>query len=224
MKRILFVLLFGLMLTSNVWAGDDFQYWSRYSLKVVDTDKIDWTIFTEARMYNDTNDLGLYYVSQKLSYAAWEHLSLGANYTYLNYRSQNSSGELADDRYQHRLEFEANPKFDLSDKLSLTNRNRVEFRWIENKGSYNTRVRHRWTLAYKITDHKPLSNVYCESEFFYNIAENDYDENRTIPLGLTFNLNSKTSLKTFYMIQTKLGSNDNWHANQIFGTQLSLKF
>ncbi|MCA9399351.1 MAG: DUF2490 domain-containing protein [Candidatus Omnitrophica bacterium] len=224
MKRIIVLMMMScFLITPPAQAEDDFQYWSRYSLKMVDTEKVDWTIFAEARFYNDTDDLGLYYISQRVSYDLWKHLSLGTNYTYLNYRTQSRDGTLAEDKFQHRLELEANPKFKWGERITFKNRNRVEFRWIEDKGSYNTRLRHRWTLSYALKDKGPVKDVYAESEFIYNIAEHAYDENRTIPIGATFKVNDKMSLKTFYMIQNKLGATD-WYANQIFGTQISLQF
>ncbi len=209
-------------LTPAIQAEDDFQYWSQYSLKMIDTEKIDWSIYTEGRFYNDAKDVGLYLVSQKIKYDFFKHLSLGTNYTYLQFKTNNTVASRSEFKYQHRAELEINPHWSFGDVLKFDSRNRVEFRWIEDKGSYNTRSRHRLNFTFPIKNKRFLKGIYANSEFFYNIAENQYDENRSVPIGLNFKLNDKSSLKTFYMIQAKKGTN--WSSNQILGTLLSLKF
>ncbi len=198
-------------------AEDDFRYWSQYSFKLLDTQKVDVSVFTEGRFYDDASEDGLHLVQPKVSYDFWPNLTLGTNYCYIGYKS---GGEY---RYQHRAELEINPHFKLGSRLKFYNRNRIEFRWIEGRGSHNTRSRHRLGLTWPIKEHRWVKDIYCNSEFFYNWAENDYDENRTIPIGLTLKVTDKVSLKTYYMVQSQSRNND-WHSNQILGTLLVVKF
>ncbi len=222
-QRIILLTL-GLLLLSSLGHGsDDFQYWSQYSFKLIDTKHIDGTLFSEARLYNDTHDTGLYYVSARVTYDYINHLQLGTNYTYMNYKSQPQSGDLGAWRFQHRAELEVNPYFFIGDWLKVKNRNRIEFRWIEGRGSYNTRLRHRWTLTHPLKDKGRFKSIYLSSEFIYNVAEHTYDENRTVPFGAAVKLNDQLTVKSYYMIQSKKGGNG-WFSNQIIGTLLSYKF
>lgn len=225
MKLKVMIILIGVVLffSSHSFGSDDVQYWSQYNLKLVDGEHVDVKFYGEGRIYNDVEDLGLYLGSLRVTYDYIDHLQFGTNYTYINYKSRSSNDILGDWRFQHRAEVEVNPYFNIGDHLKVSIRNRMEFRWIENRGSYNTRFRHRWTFAYPLKDMGILKKVYANTEFMYNLAEHTYDENRTVPLGLTFRINDKTSLNTFYMIQTKKGSDD-WAASHILGTMFSYKF
>ncbi len=223
LKLFFLSLAVSLLLAAPVQAEDDFQYWSWYLVKVIDTEKIDLSMYADARFYNDLKDEGLYLISPKIQYNFFDNVSFSTNYTYLNYRSTNALSGDAEFKYQHRAELEVNPHFKINDYISFHNRNRLEFRWIEDKGSYNTRSRHRFAFSFPLKDSKFLKKIYTNSEIFYNYAEHTYDENRTVPIGLSFKLNDKTSLDTFYMIQFKKGSTD-WKSNEILGTMLKLKF
>lgn len=225
MKRVSAYLLYLLfvLFPGTATAGDDFQYWSQFNFKVVDTKYVDLNLFTEGRFVNDAQDNGLHLVSFKLSYQFFEHLDLGTNYTYLNVRTMNALSGDSEFKYQHRAELEVNPKWNFGDVAKFDNRNRVEFRWIEDNGSYNTRSRHRFRLTFPFKDNKWLKSVYVDSEFFYNFAEHTYDENRSVPLGLNLQLTDKVALQTYYMVQSRRGSQD-WRSNQILGTLLSFKF
>ena len=216
------MIVFTLFISSQAAARDDFQYWSQYSFKLYDGKKFDWITFGEFRVKEDAHKVGLYYISERLVFDLWEHLSLGFNYTYLNTR-KTSSGINDDYKFQHRLEGEVNPHWDLTDWLKLHIRNRAEFRWIEDNGSYNTRLRQRWTFTVPVKSAGFLKSLYFGNEFIYNIAEHEYNENRTVPLGAQFTINDKTSFSLFYMIQSQKGTND-WSSNQILGTLVSVKF
>ncbi|MBZ0165782.1 MAG: DUF2490 domain-containing protein [Candidatus Omnitrophica bacterium] len=225
MKRAPVYLLYLLfvLFPGTATANDDFQYWSQYNFKVVDTEHVDFSLFTEGRFINNAEDNGLHLVQFKLSYHFFDHLDLGTNYTYLNVRTTNALSGDSEFKYQHRAELEINPKWNLGDVATFYNRNRVEFRWIEDKGSYNTRTRHRFRLTFPFKQNKWLKSVFVDSEFFYNWAENDYDENRTVPVGLNFKLTDNLSLQAYYMVQSRRGSQD-WRSNEILGTLLSYKF
>lgn len=222
-KHILLAAIF-LFLTSPLKAEDDFQYWSLYTAKIVDTEKIDFNIHGQARFFNDVKDFGLYFISPQLKLDFFENVSLQANYTYLQVKS-NTGGNLGDDfKYHHRLELEANPRaWAVGKWLKISNRNRVEFRWIEDNGSDNTRFRHRLMFTFPLKKWAWLKDFYFNSEFFYNHSDGRFDENRTVPAGLTFKLNDKVDLGLFYMIQFQ-ESRDNWKSNEILGTHLVMKF
>ena len=124
---------------------------------------------------------------------------------------------------QHRLELEANPYWSAADFLKVKNRNRLEFRWIENQGSDITRFRHRWELEFPLKEKAPLRAVFVNNEFFYDFNKGEYSENRAIPFGVKLALNNRISLQVFYMIQSRKGSAD-WSSNQVIGTHVFISF
>ena len=156
---ILFVLILFVFFCGVCDAEDDFQYWSQYSVKIVDGEKIDLITFADLRIQEDASKLGLYLLSQRLKMDFWKNLSLGLNYTYLSSRNTKPGAVKDDYNWQHRLELEANPSWNIKDWLKLSVRNRYEFRWIENRGSYNDRFRHRWIAPYARQDHRRQAPV-----------------------------------------------------------------
>lgn len=209
--------LFSLLPTTPAQARDDVRYWSEFLFKIAETEHVKFSLYTEGRFYDDISEDGLHLVSPKISYDVWKYVKLGTNYTFLQFKS---GGEY---RYQHRAEVEINPQFPIGAFAKFSNRNRVEFRWIEDRGSDNTRSRHRFRLSFPIKSIKQLSSIYIDSEFFYNWSDHRYDENRSVPMGLSFNLSKKVKLNLFYMIQARKSSTS-WSSNQILGTLAIFKF
>ena len=135
----------------------------------------------------------------------------------------NSVAQRDEFKYHHRLEFEANPHWTIADRLKVNMRNRLEQRWIEDKGSDNRRFRQRTNVELPLKDCLPVQAVYANSEFFYDFADHRYNENWTVPFGIKFRLTDQVSLSTFYMIQHRKGTED-WSSSQVLGTHLMVSF
>ncbi len=224
MKRLVLTAWLSLFLFCGIaFAEDDFQYWSWYTAKIADTEKIDFSIYADARFFNDTEDLGLYLFSPQVTYDFWKNLTLKTSYTNIQVKSNNPAASRSEWKFQHRVEIEANPHFQITDWLKFGMRNRMEFRWIEDNGSHNPRSRHRVGFTIPIKESSSLKAFYMNSEFFYDYAKHEFSENRSVPAGLSFRLDDKTDLAVFYMIQQKKGSDD-WSSNQILGTHLVFSF
>lgn len=223
-KRIIGLVVFIMLVNAPAaLARDDFQVWSQLMLKPYKGKKVDFVIFADARYLRDAEKLGLYFISPRLIYHYSKNLDLGINYTYLQSRKVNP--EAVDDSFngQDRLEFEVNPQWALADWVTLKMRNRVELRWIEDKGSDHTRYRQRWMFVFPFKNAGPLKSAYINSEFFYDLDRDDYVENRSVPVGLNFKITEKLGFSLFYMIQSQKGTKD-WSSNQILGTLLSVDF
>jgi len=211
------------VMTRTASAGDDYQYWQQFSLKPYKSEKVDFLIFSDSRFVSDAQALGLYFFSPRLTYHYSRNLDLGLNYTHIQSRRVNPSVTDESFNFQHRAEVEVNPQWQITDGMKLKMRNRVEFRWIEGRGSDNTRYRQRWTIDLPVKKAGFLKSVYVNSEFFYDAARRNINENRSVPLGLNFKLNDKTGVSVFWMIQSQKGRRD-WSSNQILGTLFSLSF
>ncbi len=212
-----------LVFVSPTWAKDDFQYRSLMTLKMVDTQKIDFVLFGQGRLIHDAKDVGFYSLSSQLKFDLWKNLSLGFNYTYLNVKVNNPVAGRSEFKFHHRVELEANPHWVIRDRLKVNMRNRYEFRWIEDGGSDNSRLRHRTNLEWPIKNRGPVQSIYANSEFFYDLHDHRYNENWTTPLGVKFRINDKTSLSFFYLLQSKRGADD-WSSVQTFGTHFYREF
>ncbi|MBI3317075.1 MAG: DUF2490 domain-containing protein [Candidatus Omnitrophica bacterium] len=209
--------------TGESRSEDDFQYWSRFQIKALDTNYLDFITFAELRMNEDASNLGFWQTAQKLAYDPWKHLSLGMNYTYLESESFQRRTRDTEFKHHHRFELEINPSWGWKDKLKLKNRNRFEFRWIEDQGSDHTRYRSLWELDLPLKKLGPLVSLYTNNEFFVDFNGEEINENRVTPLGATFKLYKKSTLKIFYMIQSRKGVSD-WFSNQVIGSHVSLTY
>jgi len=221
-KKIFFLgvsIFWGWLILGTAWARDDFQTRELYTLKFIDTQKLDFQTFLQFRRQNDARNVTFYHLSPQLKYDAWKNLGLGLNYSYINL-------EIGDEfRFHHRAELEANPHWDIGGDdpwLKIYMRNRYEFRWIEKQGSHNPRFRHRTNLEFPLKNTGPLQAVYTNSEFFYDINDHRYNENWVVPFGLKFKVHPKASWSLFYMIQHKLS--DTWTSSQIIGSHLFINF
>lgn len=191
--------LFSFLFYCVAWASDDFQYWSRVTLKTWEQGPWSLSTYGDLRLMKDASDPRLYLISERLGYRRLENLDLGLNYTYLESETTLASGQ-DKFKYQHRLELEVSPGWSVDDWLKVKNRNRMEFRWIEGQGSDNARFRQLWELSFPLKDKWPFKAFYVNDEYFFDFNRSQINENRLIPAGIEFKVNDKTSLKVFYMV------------------------
>lgn len=204
-------------------AEDDFQYWQRLQFKAIDTKYFDFTTYGELRFAEDASDFHFWQTSQKFQFDPIKHLSLGINYTHLQEEVLDSRTRKDEFKYHNRLELEINPYFNITDYVKVKNRNRMEFRWIEDRGSDNARFRHLWQVEVPIKGVLILQSVYTNDELFYDFNREQFTQNRWIPGGITLGIYKKNVLRIFYMVQSVKGRPD-WSSNQILGTHVELAF
>ncbi len=216
--RILIIGLMTFLATTYSYATDDSQYWSLMTIKHLETPAITWSTHGQVRFIDDISHDGLYLISEQLKYKALDWANLEIHYTYMDVW-QSKSNEFT---YQHRLELELNPHKKLSQTIELQNRNRFEFRWIEDKGSDNTRFRQRWGLNFLIPNGKLVKAYFVNNEYFYDFNKALINENRFIPIGIQLPPMGNSKMSLFYMIQSK--RNDDWSQAHVLGTHISIAF
>lgn len=187
-------------------AGDDFQYWQWLTVKKIDTKHVDLLTHGQYRWVDDATRTGLYLISERLVWDSFQNIKFQINYTRLQSKSPKKRYT-----FQNRYELEANPEL-RAGKWKWMNRNRVEFRHIENKGSDNTRSRHRLQVG--------RGPIFSNAEFFYDYRADQYNENRIIPLGWTGNIRKVIRIELFYMFQSVRSAD--WKTNQVLGTHITL--
>lgn len=210
------------LMTHCAWAKDDFQSWNRVQLKVIDTKYIDYVTYGEMRFTEDAGNTGLWLTSQKVKYDFFKYLGLGTNYTYLETETSNAKKTKNEFKYQHRFEIEVIPRWSWKDRIKLSNRNRLEFRWIEGRGSDNTRYRAMGEIEVPVRKIPIVKSVYMNDELFIDFPRQTINESRIVPVGLTLGVHKGVDLKVFYMIQCQKGNT--WSSNQILGTQINMDF
>lgn len=220
--RFIFLMLAFLAYPPPLKAADDFQYRQLLTVKLVDTKKVDFQIFSHMRMQNNAKDINFFFVSPQLEIDLWKNLSVGLNYTYANLKSFNPAAGRGEFKIHHRCELEVNPHWEIGDWLWIQTQNRYEFRWIEDQGSDNPRIRQKTQLEFPIKNLPPVKSVYVNTESFYDVNDHRYNENWTVPLGIKFRVSKKASVSAFYMIQSRLS--DTWTSAQIFGTSVYVSF
>ncbi len=222
-----FAVILGVCILAGAGAGlaaDDFQYWSRAQVKVIDTPYVDYIHYWEMRFDHDASNTGFWQGSQALAFDFFKHLGLGVNYTYLEAETDNALKTANEFKHQHRLELEASPRGSWKDRVYFRNRNRMEFRWIEGKGSDNGRLRHLAEAEVPVHFKKApfVQSFFSNDEIFIDFKRRTLNENRVIPLGVTLKLWRQNKLKIFYMIQSQQGGT--WSSNQILGTHILIDF
>ncbi|OGW72731.1 MAG: hypothetical protein A2Y02_03125 [Omnitrophica bacterium GWA2_52_12] len=205
-------------------AGDDFQYWSRAQVKVIDTPYVDYVNYWEMRFDHDASNTGFWQGSQALAFDFFKYLGLGLNYTYLETEADNARKTANEFKYQHRLELEANPRWSWRERINFKNRNRMEFRWVEGKGSDNGRLRHlaEAEVPVHLKRFPFLHSFFVNDEIFIDFKRRTISENRVIPAGVTVKLWKQSKLKVFYMIQSQQGAT--WSSNQVLGSHILIDF
>lgn len=207
----------------SVFSEDDVQYWSRLSIKAIDTNYFDYVTYGELRLTEDSSDFHFWQTSQKFQFDPIDHLSLAINYTHLQEEVSDSKTRKSEFKVHNRFELEVNPYAAIKDYVKIKSRNRIEFRWIEDRGSDNTRFRQMWQIEVPIKKVPFLQSIYINNELFYDFNREQFTQNRWIPGGVAIKIYEKSLIRIFYMIQSVKGRPD-WSSNQILGTHIELAF
>lgn len=125
---------------------------------------------------------------------------------------------------QFRPELELNPHFDLTPRLALDLRNRMEWRWNEAQSFTRHRLRNRLQLAWTLPRPLgPLTRIFANNEWIFDLHRRQWSENRHIPLGLTLQISPQADLDLFYMILST-HAKSSWDHESVIGTWLRVRF
>ncbi len=121
-----------------------------------------------------------------------------------------------------RFEFEVNPTFRLSDSLTLSFRDRFEWRW-RHGGDYSTRIRLRPQLDWTLRKEGLFRGLYANNEVFYDFTQDRVTENRLTPLGVLLRPNEHLDLRLFYLWRSTRGG-QGWRNYHGLGVQAALNY
>ncbi|MFM7742373.1 MAG: DUF2490 domain-containing protein [Verrucomicrobiota bacterium] len=121
-----------------------------------------------------------------------------------------------------RFEFEVNPTFRLSDSLTLTFRDRFEWRW-RHGADYSTRVRIRPQIDWTLHKEGLFRGFYANNEVFYDFTQDRFTENRLTPLGVLLRPSNHLDLRLYYLWRSTRGS-QGWRNYHGLGVQAALNY
>lgn len=219
-KHLVKVVLIWLTAAASLQGRDDVMMWNWLSLNLWQNDTHKVHAYFDNRIVDDVTEEKLWLGSLRYKFKAHSNLELGFGYTYLDVRNVEADNWT----HQNRLEFEVNPRFKLSESWTLSLRNRMEVRFIEDRSDSSSRFRHRTQLCRPL-EFGPVSDYSASVELFYLLDLNKINEVRTVPLGIGMKLTESTKLNLFYMIQSqRVGSTTSWSHGHALGTNLIYTF
>ncbi|PTT32489.1 DUF2490 domain-containing protein [Chryseobacterium sp. HMWF028] len=188
---------------------DNYNMWFQYLLSAKITDKSTLTALTQYRSFDLAYDTRLFLVNAYVDYEVVENIKPAAGAMFLILESYN-----ADDskkiRYEKRPFQQVTADYYIG-RTSISNRLRVEERFISNPDEFEVRIR------YLISVRIPF-NKKGEKEKLYGILKNEirmnvdklepFDSNRiTAGLGIKLGKNSALELAFINQLETKKTSN-----------------
>ena len=201
-----FCLLSGLLHSQS---KDNYNMWFQYLMSAKITDKSTLTALTQYRSFDLAYDTRLFLVNAYVDYEVAENIRPAAGAMFLILESYN-----ADDskkiRYEKRPFQQVTAEYFIG-RTSISNRLRVEERFLSNPDEFEVRIR------YLISVRIPF-NKKGEKEKLYGILKNEirmnvdklepFDSNRiTAGLGIKVGKNSAVELAFINQLETKKTSN-----------------
>ncbi|RXM40540.1 DUF2490 domain-containing protein [Chryseobacterium sp. CH21] len=201
-----FCLITGLLRSQS---KDNYNMWFQYLMSAKLTDKSTLTALTQYRSFDLAYDTRLFLVNAYVDYEVAENIRPAAGAMFLVLESYN-----ADDskkiRYEKRPFQQVTAEYFIG-RTSISNRLRVEERFISNPDEFEVRIR------YLISVRIPF-NKKGEKEKLYGILKNEirmnvdklepFDSNRiTAGLGIKLGKNSALELAFINQLETKKTSN-----------------
>ena len=121
-----------------------------------------------------------------------------------------------------RFEFEVNPTFRLNETLTLSFRDRFEWRW-RHGGDYSTRVRLRPQVDWTLHKEGLFRGVYANNELFYDFHQDRVTENRLTPFGVLLRPNDHLDVRLYALWRTTRGAHG-WKNYEVLGVQAALNY
>lgn len=197
--------------------NDYSEYWQQFFWTMWGNDSLTLGTYVKIDSKNHMRNVRSYQLSEQLAFKVTKHFSCELHYSYLHSRSVVPNSLW---RWQHRLELEVNPTFQLSRGWLIETRNRLEIRRLQREPKILYRLRQRTMLVIPFKGESALKAFSLYNELFYDLSTHLFTQDRICPCQLTFALPHKMELDLFFLL-TVFNSNDIWRRCAVLGTQLS---
>lgn len=217
MKKIFFILVFGLMMlhiSKNAFAERDWEYWSRYSFEAPITKEISYLIKPEWRMKNDMSYRYLFKLEQAVNFKLGQYFEIAPYYVW----QENKTAKGIDRSNLSYLDLTG--KMPLKEFFNMKIIDRLRWQYNYDKGLTTWRNSTRLTKSFKVG--KFELSPFIEDEIFYDTKLDKLNENWA-SVGLSFALNKNSNIGVSYLLDTKKKGND-WACANVLVTSFSLKF
>lgn len=210
------------ILCGCVARADEFQWRPAASIRLLETGKFELFAYNENWLVaHDGLSYDQYQLSVRTRYHVHTNVALGLNYTYLESQRHLSDGS-STWQEQNRIEFEVTPHWEHPSGLRLSNRNRLEVRWIEDRPDENYRSRHLLEVGWPVKLPHPFTGAFSSGEVFYDWTLGRVTEWRASPAGVDIRLCPRTSLRLFYTWRESEQSMS-WVTSHVVWTVLNIK-
>lgn len=199
--------------------ADDFGTWQWTTLELYKHEAWSAGFFNELRWIDSSKEFSLALLGPTARYQACPSTSFGVSAFYLHVQR----GYLLDDTNQAWLEADMLNTWKPMDDLSISLRTMFENRWLEDPHTARQITRHRLGAAWALHGCGPLTKVFANDEVFYDWDDGTFNENRAIPIGVSFKITDTVNLDVFHMIRSR-ETRDAWFHEFILGTHLQIRF
>lgn len=136
------------------------------------------------------------------------------NFTFENNRNHNQSDFVR----QFRFEFELNPHFKLSQYTEAFFRNRYELLKDDRYPTWIHVFREQHLFVMNV-NYKSLISIGIRNEIFYNFNTQKFDQDRFVPLELSFRMKGNHVFRLYFMIRW-LKPDQSWNPQFVLGSTL----
>jgi Protein of unknown function (DUF2490) len=167
MRKALLLLVFLIIVSRSVKAQnsadvtDDVQFWPDLTVRLNITKKSSVDFFGTARLGQNLSHFVAEQLGIATAYRPSQYLTLTANYRAV--WGQPLPGKSS---FENRIFFDATPRLLLKNGITLTDRNRIEFREINHQRS--TRYRNRYQVEKAIKWDEKSFTPYVSGEIYYD--------------------------------------------------------
>lgn len=212
---ILFLFLFQLKNRLNAWEG---EYWTQMNATLFESDPYRIYTVVEVRIDDNFTDLYFFRFTQNFAYQLRPFLGVEAHYSFIYDRPPGAFSFIE----THRIEFEVNPSWDLSEKAKLLCRNRFELIKSNGNPSFRQTFRHRSMIVFPVENQGSLTAISVSEEVFYHFNQREFTQSRFIPLQLSFKVNPKVVLDLYVMVRNFFATRENrWLNHYVLASQLT---
>jgi len=200
-RRFSFLLLFSLCALFSAAQSNDFETWASGTLKTDISKKFGTSLQTQARLKNNSSELGTLFFEPDVVYKVNKYLRISAGYRFsLRFKSDNVNTTA----HRCNLDMEGRKKFG---NLRLKLRTRLQqgftdLYYNENRKPYSYPLynRNKFAIDYEVNKR---FNPYAEFEVFLPLndpRQRNFDRYR-LTIGSSFDLKNRNAIDCFFRIQ-----------------------
>ncbi|NIF03978.1 DUF2490 domain-containing protein [Chryseobacterium sp. Tr-659] len=194
----------------NAQSKDNYNMWFQYLMSAKITDKSTLTALTQYRSFDLAYDTRLFLVNAYVDYEVVENIKPAAGFMFLILESYNTD-DSKKIRYEKRPFQQVTADYYIG-RTSISNRLRVEERFLSNPDEFEVRIRYLISVRIPFNKKGEKERLYgiLKNEIRMNIdKEEPFDSNR-ITAGLGIKTGKNSALEIAFINQLETGKTSNY--------------